>query len=56
MLFRFNLAGSERARDAGDRLRERVKHTVGITVAVEVVPPGTLERSVGKLRRIVDRR
>jgi len=53
---REDLAGSERARAAGDRLRERVKHTVGITVAVEVVPPGTLERSVGKLRRIVDRR
>ena len=53
---REDLAGSEPARAAADRLRERVKHTVGITVAVEVVPPGTLERSVGKLKRIVDRR
>jgi phenylacetate-CoA ligase len=33
-----------------------VKDRVGVTVAVEVVDPDTLERSVGKLQRIVDRR
>ena len=31
-------------------------HTIGVTVAVEVVPPATLERSLGKSKRIDDRR
>ncbi|MBT2385515.1 phenylacetate--CoA ligase PaaK [Streptomyces sp. ISL-11] len=34
----------------------RVKDAVGVSVAVEIVDPGTLERSVGKLKRIVDLR
>ena len=33
-----------------------VKDGVGVTVTVEIVAPETLERSVGKIRRIVDRR
>jgi phenylacetate-CoA ligase len=33
-----------------------VKQRVGVTVAVEVVDPDTLERSLGKLQRIIDRR
>ena len=37
-------------------LVERVKHTVGVTIEVEVVSPGTIERSQGKARRIDDRR
>jgi phenylacetate-CoA ligase len=34
----------------------RVKDGVGVTVAVEVVDPETLERSVGKLKRVIDQR
>ncbi|GAA0479962.1 phenylacetate--CoA ligase PaaK [Streptomyces sp. NPDC046215] len=34
----------------------RVKDEVGVSVAVEIVEPETLERSVGKIRRIVDMR
>jgi len=34
----------------------RAKQNIGIRVAVEVVAPGSLERSEGKLRRVVDRR
>lgn len=34
----------------------RVKDGIGVSVAVEIVDPGTLERSVGKLKRIVDLR
>ncbi|MFI2672055.1 phenylacetate--CoA ligase PaaK [Streptomyces albidoflavus] len=49
---------------AGAALRERaaavigkaVKDGVGVTAAVEIVDPETLERSVGKIRRIVDER
>jgi phenylacetate-CoA ligase len=33
-----------------------VKDSVGVNVAVEVVEPGSLERSTGKLRRVIDRR
>jgi phenylacetate-CoA ligase len=33
-----------------------VKDGVGVSVAVEIVAPETLERSVGKIRRIVDER
>ncbi|MGW7001982.1 phenylacetate--CoA ligase PaaK [Streptomyces sp. NPDC054933] len=49
---------------AGQRLRDTaaaaiakgVKEGVGVTAEVDVVEPGTLERSVGKLRRVIDRR
>jgi phenylacetate-CoA ligase len=37
-------------------LAHRIKAYVGVTAAVDVVPPDTLERSVGKARRVVDRR
>ncbi|MEV0133785.1 phenylacetate--CoA ligase PaaK [Dactylosporangium sp. NPDC050688] len=33
-----------------------VKHNVGVTVRVEVLPPGALERSIGKAKRIQDNR
>ncbi|UBU10779.1 phenylacetate--CoA ligase PaaK [Nonomuraea gerenzanensis] len=42
--------------EAGEALRRAVKDNVGVSVEIEVVDPETLERSVGKLKRIVDRR
>jgi phenylacetate-CoA ligase len=39
-----------------EAVREAIKGTIGVTVAVVVEPPGTLERSVGKVKRVVDRR
>ena len=33
-----------------------VKDGVGVTVSVDIVDPDTLERSMGKMRRIIDRR
>jgi phenylacetate-CoA ligase len=41
---------------AGAALRKAVKDTVGVTVTCEVVDPETLERSVGKLKRLYDER
>ncbi|KRC46440.1 MULTISPECIES: phenylacetate--CoA ligase PaaK [unclassified Nocardioides] len=41
---------------AGNELKRLVKNKVGVTVAVDVVAPETIERSVGKMRRIVDNR
>jgi phenylacetate-CoA ligase len=44
------------ARQAGTDLAELVKNTIGVTVSVDVVEPDDIERSMGKMRRIVDRR
>ncbi|MEU1673436.1 phenylacetate--CoA ligase PaaK [Streptomyces roseifaciens] len=41
---------------ASGEVARQVKEGIGVTVAVEVVDGGTLERSVGKLKRIVDER
>ncbi|MDX3108542.1 phenylacetate--CoA ligase PaaK [Nonomuraea angiospora] len=43
-------------KEAGEALRRAVKDTVGVSVEVEVVDPETLERSVGKLKRVIDKR
>ena len=40
----------------GVELAERVKAAVGVTIEVDVVSPGAIERSQGKARRIDDRR
>lgn len=44
------------AERAGARLAEMVKQRIGVTIDVEVLAPNTLERSVGKARRIIDNR
>lgn len=45
------------AREAATKqLVQSVKDTIGITAAVTVLDPGSIERSVGKAKRIVDRR
>jgi len=44
------------AREDGVKLAELIKNQIGVTVAVEVVAPGGIERSVGKMRRIIDNR
>jgi phenylacetate-CoA ligase len=41
---------------AGHDLEQQVKATIGVSVAVDVVSPDGIERSVGKMRRIVDER
>ncbi len=46
----------ERRTPAAHSLARDVKDRVGVTVEVEIVDPGTLERSVGKLQRVIDRR
>ena len=44
------------ASDAGAHLRTLIKNTIGVSVAVDVVDPDGVERSLGKMRRIVDNR
>ncbi len=47
---------AERRRAAATEVADAVKATIGVTVDVDVVDPDTLERSVGKMRRVVDER
>ncbi len=44
------------ASDAGAALALAVKERVGVSARVEVLPPGGIERSLGKARRVIDRR
>ena len=44
------------ARHAQDRLVHDIKSYIGVTVGVEILAEGGVERSVGKARRIVDQR
>ena len=41
---------------AAAQVMRAVKDGIGVTVVVRVVEPGTLERSSGKLRRVIDQR
>jgi phenylacetate-CoA ligase len=45
----------QRAR-LGRELKGEIKSRIGVTVAVDVTEPGTVERSVGKMRRVIDNR
>jgi phenylacetate-CoA ligase len=49
-------AGAQDGDAAGRRLGHLVKSLIGVTAAVNVAAPGGIERSVGKARRVVDRR
>jgi len=44
------------APEAGLILERSVKNSIGVTVGVHVMSPRTVERSVGKMRRIIDNR
>jgi phenylacetate-CoA ligase len=48
--------GSERREAAAKEIAQGVKDGVGVTVEVTIVDPETLERSLGKLRRVKDLR
>jgi phenylacetate-CoA ligase len=41
---------------AAAELSRRIKDRIGITVSVEILHPHALERSLGKAKRISDRR
>ncbi|MGW4680658.1 hypothetical protein ACWEOS_19525 [Micromonospora taraxaci] len=47
---------ADAAERAGATLAELVKNTIGVSVAVAVLAPDAVERSMGKMRRIVDQR
>jgi len=49
-------AGSVDGDAAGAALAHHIKSLVGVSAAVRVLPSGAIERSLGKARRIVDKR
>ncbi|HEV2219189.1 MAG TPA: phenylacetate--CoA ligase PaaK [Casimicrobiaceae bacterium] len=49
-------AGSADGTAAGERLAHLVKSLIGVSAAVRVLQSGGIERSVGKSRRVVDKR
>ena len=49
-------AGPEQRKASADELAHHVKSVLGITAAVEVGEPESVERSAGKARRILDKR
>ena len=49
-------AAAAEAQAAGRDLAALVKNTVGVSVAIEVIEPDGVERSMGKMRRIIDQR
>jgi len=44
------------AAGAGTALAALIKNNIGVSVAVEVIEPDGVERSLGKMRRVVDNR
>jgi phenylacetate-CoA ligase len=47
---------SERREAAGPEIAAAVKDRVGVSVGVSIVDPDALERSMGKMRRVIDNR
>ncbi|WP_394836321.1 phenylacetate--CoA ligase [Pendulispora rubella] len=41
---------------AAERFVAKIKDTIGVTTRVVIHPPGALERSVGKAKRVIDKR
>ncbi len=56
MVERAPAAGSADGNAAGTRLAHRIKNLIGVTAEVRVAAPGGIERSLGKAKRIVDKR
>ena len=49
-------AGATDGESAGARLAHLIKSMIGVTAEVRVVAPGSIERSLGKAKRVVDKR
>jgi len=50
------LSTGTEGRESAKRLQHAIKSYVGVTAEVRIVPAGTIERSVGKAKRVLDKR
>jgi phenylacetate-CoA ligase len=48
--------GAQTRSDAADQLASRIKEMIGVSAKIELVEPGGVERSLGKAKRVVDKR
>jgi phenylacetate-CoA ligase len=48
--------GQQAQQEAARKLEHNIKAYIGVTAAVRLAPPGGIERSIGKAKRILDRR
>ena len=48
--------GTEKTSGIAKRISERIHQVIGINVPVNILPPDTIERSIGKAKRIIDER
>jgi phenylacetate-CoA ligase len=53
---RADCADPESREGQGGLLQRHIKQLVGVTAAVSVVEPGAIERSLGKAKRVIDKR
>jgi phenylacetate-CoA ligase len=49
-------ASPESAAEAAAALEHAAKAAIGVTIRVDVLDPGAVERSAGKMRRVLDER
>ena len=40
----------------GERLAQSIKQHIGVTAKVSILPPSQIERSIGKAKRVIDKR
>jgi phenylacetate-CoA ligase len=50
------IRGEDAIKEVEKRVRKAMLETLFVSAAVRVVGPGSIERSLGKARRVVDRR
>ena len=48
--------GDEVKKDVANELRHHIKSYIGISAAIRVLDPGSIERSQGKAKRVIDKR
>ncbi len=51
-----SVGSADQSDAAGRQLRDRVKNLIGVTATVVVGDPGSIERSIGKAKRVLDLR
>ena len=50
------ISGEDAIEEVETRIKKAMQETLFVSAAVRVVGPGSIERSLGKARRVVDRR
>ncbi len=48
--------GEDAVKEMGEKIKKAMRESLYISAAVRVVEPSSIERSIGKAKRVVDRR